>query len=151
MRFSSYILIFAAILVAGDTQQLMASDTKPSDSILGTWEWVRIAQLPVDHPVYMRFYPDGNVTEWLEVDGKSPTNSGGRGPYHFDGNILVMDQGSGRKTDKVRVEIRKDEMTLSALDNDTNAIPDCIYRRVVPDLDPGKFPPSQSTNSIPKL
>jgi hypothetical protein len=153
MRYFFCILAFVEVLLTGCVQDLKTSDTKPSSSILGTWQAVSGGEIPIkpgDGLIYVRYYPDGKFAMWAKST-KYPLPKSlieFHGNYHLDGNVLVFDSDSGNKLER-KVEIKKSEITIViSKSNETNVF---ILHQVVPDLEPGKFPPDQSTNGASKL
>jgi hypothetical protein len=155
MRVFSTFLAFVAVLFTGYAQNLKDSDTKPSVSILGTWQGVSNNQIllkPEDGLVYERYYPDGRYATWYKDKKQNPHIPKNNYEYHltysFIGKALIYDSDRDGKPERT-VEVKKDEMTMTIISKDeTNVL---ISHRVFPDLDPGKFPSDQSTNGTSKL
>lgn len=110
------------------------SSPKPS-GLVGTWRWVRVDRQPIEKPFYVRYYPNGATASWPAPEGWSTTNGVSHGRYHLEQKLLVVETGAGKDDPKSRMEIKNDEMVL--INDGPNRL---IYHRVVPDLQPGKFP-----------
>jgi hypothetical protein len=146
MRHPFIILAFAAVALMSFAQGSTNSVTKTSSSIIGTWQWVRVDEQPITNPFFMRFYSNGTAATWPAPNGFSTTNGVSHGGYHFEGALLVIETGAGQKDPKAKVEIKGNEMVT--VGDETNRY---IYRRVVPDLEPGKLLPGQVSHGAPDL
>jgi hypothetical protein len=146
MRYSSIILVFAAVVLTSFAQSSTNSVTTPSSSIVGTWQLVRVDQQAFTNPFFMRFYSNGTAATWPAPDGFSTTNGVSHGGYHFKGTLLVIETDAGKDDPTTKVEIRGDEMTTFC--GETNRL---IYHRIVPDLQPGKFLPGQVSHGAPDI
>ena len=146
MRHSFIILGFAAVALTSFAQSSTNSVTKTTNSIVGTWQWVRVDQQAVKEPFFVRYYADGKAATWPAPNGWSTTNGVSHGGYHLDGNFLVIETGEGTNDPKSQIQIRGNEMTL--INDESNRL---IYHRVVPDLQPGKFLPGQVSHRAPDL
>jgi hypothetical protein len=137
------------VMIASATATLASfgqGSTNISNSIIGTWQWVRLDQQAVPNPFFMRFYTNGTAATWPAPGGFSTTNGVSRGGYHFEGALLVIETGAGKNDPKCKVEIRGDEMTV--IGDETNRL---SYHRIVPDLEPGKFLPGHPSHGPPDL
>jgi hypothetical protein len=116
MRYFFCILAFVEVLLTGCVQDLKTSDTKPSSSILGTWQAVSGGEIPIkpgDGLIYVRYYPDGKFAMWAKST-KYPLPKSlieFHGNYHLDGNVLVFDSDSGNKLER-KVEIKRARLPL---------------------------------------
>jgi len=82
----------------------------------------------------VRYYADGTAATWPAPEGWSTTTNGvSHGRYHLEGEFLVLETGAGKDDPKSRMTITGDEMVL--ITDESNRL---VYRRVVPDLEPGK-------------
>jgi hypothetical protein len=142
MRNLSIILAFLAAAVTSFGQ----TTTNLTKSIVGTWQWVRVDQKRVLIPFFMRFYSNGTSASWPAPNGFSTTNGVSRGGYHFEGALLVLETGAGKRDPKCKLEITGDQMTV--IGEETNHL---IYHRVVPDLEPGKFLPGHPSQGPPDI
>ena len=135
MQLSSSLVLLAALLVGGCATTSPAPAPKHS-GIVGTWRWVRAGQTPVKEPLYIRYYADGTAATWPAPEDWPTTVAGvSHGRYHLEGQCLVIETGAGKDDPKPRMEVKGDEMILISNESDR-----LIYRRIVPDLEPGKFP-----------
>jgi len=83
---------------------------------------------------HIRYYADGTAATWPAPAGwRTTTNGVSRGRYHLVGEFLVVETGTGKNDPKARMIITGDEMVLT--NDESNRL---VYRRVVPDLEPGK-------------
>jgi hypothetical protein len=144
MRYSFILFAFAAATLTSFGQSSTNSSPK---TIVGTWQWVSVDQQAIPYPFFMRFYSNGIAATWPAPDGFSTTNGVSRGGYHFDGAVLTVDVGAGTNNPKSQIEIKGGEMIMMTCD-ETNRY---IYRRVVPDLEPGKFLPGHPSHGPPDL
>jgi len=146
MRYLFTIFAFAAVALTSFAQSATNSVTKTTNSIVGTWQWVRVDQQVIKEPFFVRYYTNGTAATWPAPAGWSTTTNGvSRGGYHIDGDFLVIETGAGTNDPKAKIEIRGDEMTLISDES-----PRLIYHRVIPDLSPGKFPPGQVSHGPPE-
>ena len=83
---------------------------------------------------HVRYYTDGTAATWPAPAGWPTTTNGvSRGRYHLEGEFLVIETGSGKDDPRSRMTIKGDEMVL--INVESNRL---VYRRVVPDLEPGR-------------
>jgi hypothetical protein len=134
MRHSSYILLLLVLLVAGCTSQPASKPSSGQSGIVGTWRWIRVDDRAAPQRFHVRYYADGRAATWPAPAGWSTTTNGvSHGRYHLEGEFLVLETGRGKDDPKTRMTITGDEMLLIA--GESNRL---VYRRVVPDLEPGK-------------
>ena len=143
MRHSSIVLAFVAITLAGCAA---GSRSSSNASVVGTWQWAAVDQQPVKEPFFIRYYPDGKAATWPAPAGWSTTNGVSYGGYHLSGRFLVIETGAGTNDPKTQIHIKGNEMIL--INDESNRL---TYRRVVPDLQPGKLPPGQVSHGAPDL
>jgi len=145
MRPSFIILAFAAGALTSFAQSSTNSATKATNSIVGTWQWVRVDQRAIKEPFFVRYYADGAAATWPAPAGWSTSTNGvSRGGYHLVGEFLVIETGAGTNDPKTKIEIKGDEMTL--ISDESIRL---IYHRVVPGLEPGKFLPGHPGHGPP--
>lgn len=119
---------------------------KTSSSVVGTWQWVRVDQQAIKEPFFVRYYPDGRAATWPAPAGWGTTTNGvSYGGYHLAGAFLVIETGAGTNDPKTQVKIKGNEMIL--ISDESNRL---IYRRIVPDLEPGKLLPGQVSHGAPE-
>ena len=133
MRCSLRILTLFALFL---TACAPSPSTKPlaiQSGPVGTWRWVSVDKQQVTEPFHIRYYADGASVSWPAPEGWSTTNGVSHGRYHLEGSFLVIETGEGTNDPRVHLEIKGDEMVL--INDESNRL---VYRRVVPDLEPGK-------------
>lgn len=113
----------------------MNSKTPKLSGLVGTWRWVQVDRQPIEHPFYIRYYVDGTALTWPAPAGWSTTNGVSHGRYHLHKKLLIVETGAGKADPKSVMEIRGSELVL--VNEESNRL---IYRRVIPDLEPGKVP-----------
>lgn len=139
MRFTFILLAFVATALAGFAQS--ATNTAPK-AIVGTWQWVGVDQRAIPNLFYIRFYSDGTTATWPAPAGPHTTNGVLHAGYRFDGANLVIATNLDRIDPKSKVEIKGDQMEIAMVNcGETNRY---SYRRVIPDLEPGKLMAGQT-------
>jgi hypothetical protein len=146
MRHSFIFLAIAAATLTSCAQSSTNSAPKISSAIVGTWQWVSVDQLVITNPFFMKFYSNGLAATWPAPRGFALAKDVSFGRYHFEGAFLVTETGAGTNDPKVKIEIRGDEMTM--INDATNR---CVYHRIVPDLQPGKYLPGHPSQGPPDL
>jgi hypothetical protein len=147
MRHSFILFAFATVAFTSFAQNSTNSPNKTTNSIVGTWQWVRVDKQAITEPFFIRYYTNGAAATWPAPDSWGTTTNGvSHGGYHLEGEFLVIETGAGKNDPKAKIEIRGDEMTV--IGDETNHL---IYHRVVPDLEPGKFLPGHPGHGAPDL
>ena len=134
MQYSTVILALMALSLVGCAQTSTTTTTTAQPSLVGTWRWISVDGRPMEGPFYVRYYSNGAAATWPAPKGWPTTTNGvSYGRYHLEGEFLLLETGAGKDDPKAHMEIRGDEMTL--MNNESNRL---VYRRVVPELAPGK-------------
>ena len=152
MRHSFVIFAFAAVAFTSLGQSSTNSTAKAMPAIVGTWQWIRVDQHAVTVPFFVRYYTNGTAATWPAPEYWGTTTNGvSRGGYHLDGNFLVIETGRGTNDPKTKIEVKGDELILTTAADASDEGHNLIYRRVVPDLEPGKFLPGHPGRGAPDL
>jgi hypothetical protein len=133
MQNSLFILTLFALSLVGCAHSTSTKSSTTQSGPVGTWRWVSVDKQRVQEPFHIRLYADGTSASWPAPEGWSTTNGISHGRYHLDGEFLVIETGEAKYDPKTHMEIRGDEMIL--INDESNRL---VYRRVVPDLEPGK-------------
>lgn len=134
MRTFLHILPLVALLTSNCAPPPQANSSSPHSGVVGTWKWISIDDRKVPEQFHVRYYTDGTAATWPAPEGWSTTTNGvSHGRYHLDGEYLVLETGRGKDDPKTKLEIRGDRMILV-----TDESIRLIYRRIVPDIEPGK-------------
>jgi hypothetical protein len=148
VRHSLILFAFATVAFTSFAQNSTNSPAITTNSIIGTWQWVRVDKQPVKDPFFVRYYTNGSAATWPAPDSwRTTTNGVSRGGYHLEGEFLVIETGAGTNDPKGKIEIKGDEMTVIGYDTTKHL----IYHRVIPDLEPGKFLPGHPSHGPPDL
>ncbi|HEV7927651.1 MAG TPA: lipocalin family protein [Verrucomicrobiae bacterium] len=152
MRNQFIILAFVAAVLAGCASSSTTSAVTPPTAIVGTWQWVRVDRHKVTEPFFVRYYTNGTAATWPAPAGWSTTTNGvSQGRYHLDGDFLIIETGEGTNDPKSRIEMKGDELILVTTGDESDVGHRLIYRRVVPDLQPGKSLPGQVSHGAPEF
>ena len=87
----------------------------------------------VTSPFYVRYYPDGRSAFWPPIEAKFATNGATLGRYTVDGSFLISEPREKVIHAYSRATIKGDVMTIVGEESEHY-----VYKRVVPDLEPGE-------------
>ena len=124
----------SVLLLTGCASSPSVDTISPRSRIVGTWRRMSIDGRRVTGSHYIRYYSDGTSAWWPAPAGKFSTNGVTYTRYQVDGNVLNSDP----RPDSLMnhryslLKFRGDTMTVIGEETDRS-----IYRRVVPDLEPG--------------
>ena len=89
----------------------------------------------VTSPHFIRYYSDGTCAWWPALEAKFSTNGVTYTRYRVEGDVLDTDPNPDSLTfHRYKVlKFKRDTMTVIGEESDRY-----VYRRVIPDLEPGK-------------
>lgn len=135
MKFTATTVPSFCLLLFSLTLSACASPPALSNAdLIGTWRWVSVDGHRVPEPFYIRYYPNGKVASWPAPRNGSDAKGVSRGGYSIANGYLILKTGSGADDPRSRIQIQKDQMTLT-----TDEGHRVVYRRVLPAIAPGKL------------
>ena len=110
-------------------------EQQKNTDIIGTWQWVLDNGSPVSQPFYVRYHANGKIDSWPSLKDWSDAKGVAHGRYSTTKKFLTIETKSSANSSKSRLEIQDQTMLII-----TAAGRQLIYRRVTPDITPGKLP-----------
>jgi hypothetical protein len=108
------------------------SSIKTSD-IVGTWKLTTTDGAPPEQTSYLRYYPDGKAAAWPSSDPQAGSKGVSDFKWSLDGGYLTFASSDGSNRAKTWLVIGAKSMTLITDDQVEQ-----VFKRVDPDLEPGK-------------
>ncbi len=123
-------------LEPGELDEAAAREAKglKDADLVGTWMSVSVNGEAVDAPTYMRFFAGGKASAWPAPAGSGTSDHGvSLAKWSLEKGYLLYDA-KDNGAFKAWITIGKNEVTIVTEDQTES-----IFRRVVPDLEPGKI------------
>ncbi len=129
-------MIILVLLLAGCASPYSPDPASQQSGIVGTWRWVSSDGKQVTTPYHIRYYADGKLAWWPALEAKYSSNGVTYTRYRLEGTVMDTDPDGDLDRPPFhrfkKVKIRGDKMTVIGEESDEN-----VYRRLVPDLEPG--------------